>query len=165
MQAVVTKQTVAGMKSSESMIQMTATVVSSYLTRNNVSASDLPVLIQGVYEGLTGTRIPPVPVQPSPITLPSAAEIRRSIAPDWLISFEDGRPHRALKRHLGSRGLTPEQYRTKWGLPESYPMAAPNYSKRRSELAKLAGLGRRGRQTTPATPQVQKTSANSTGGV
>ncbi|MDB5558985.1 MAG: transcriptional regulator, MucR family, partial [Enterovirga sp.] len=68
--------------------------------------------------------------------------IKKSITPDYLISLEDGRQYKSLKRHLSGRGLTPEQYRTKWGLPADYPMVAPSYAKQRSELAKALGLGR-----------------------
>ena len=67
--------------------------------------------------------------------------IKKSITPDFLISLEDGKRYKSLKRHLKGRGLTPEQYREKWGLPRDYPMVAPNYAKQRSELAKAIGLG------------------------
>ena len=75
----------------------------------------------------------------------TAAEIRRSIRPDALISFEDGKSYKALKRHLTTRGLTVDQYRAKWGLPNNYPTVLPAYSRARSELAKAAGLGQKGR--------------------
>ena len=75
--------------------------------------------------------------------------IKKSVTPDFLISLEDGRRYKSLKRHLKGRGLSPEQYREKWGLPRDYPMVAPNYAKQRSELAKASGLGqlRRGRRS------------------
>jgi predicted transcriptional regulator len=69
--------------------------------------------------------------------------IRKSVTPDYLISLEDGRQYKSLKRHLAGRGLTPAEYRQKWGLPADYPMVAPNYAKKRSELARLSGLGRK----------------------
>jgi predicted transcriptional regulator len=74
--------------------------------------------------------------------------IKKSITPDYIVSLEDGRQYKSLKRHLAGRGLTPEQYRRKWGLAGDYPMVAPNYAKQRSELAKAAGLGRK-REETP----------------
>ena len=75
------------------------------------------------------------------------AQIRRSIREDVLISFEDGKPYKQLKRHLSSHGLTPHAYREKWGLPPDYPMTAPSYSAQRSALAKAAGLGKRTRRS------------------
>ena len=68
--------------------------------------------------------------------------IKKSVTPDYIISLEDGRHYKSLKRHLSGRGLTPEQYREKWNLPADYPMVAPNYAKQRSDLAKSMGLGR-----------------------
>src|SRR4051812_46484658 len=67
--------------------------------------------------------------------------------------LEDGRPYQSLKRHLAARGLTPEAYRAKWGLPPSYPMVAPNYAQRRSDLAKARGFGQRRPAEPPATPE------------
>ena len=81
--------------------------------------------------------------QPSEEPPRPAVPIRKSITPDRLISLEDGRPYQSLKRHLAARGLTPEAYRAKWGLPPSYPMVAPNYAQRRSDLAKARGFGQR----------------------
>ncbi|MDI4659402.1 MucR family transcriptional regulator, partial [Xanthobacter autotrophicus] len=92
--------------------------------------------VQAAAEGDTSA------VVASPVEKPSAAEIRRSVGRDALISFEDGKPYKTLKRHLTGRGLTPEQYREKWGLPRDYPLVAPDYAERRSLLAKAIGLGR-----------------------
>ncbi len=75
---------------------------------------------------------------------PSAAAVRKSIGAGTLISFEDGKAYRMLKRHLASRGLTPQAYRAKWGLPSDYPMVAPSYSQARSQIARRTGLGHRG---------------------
>jgi predicted transcriptional regulator len=82
---------------------------------------------------------------------PTASEIRKSITPDHLISFEDGKRYKTLRRHLTLRGLTPEQYRTKHGLPADYPMTSATYSAQRSELARALGLGQQ-RRKTPAAP-------------
>jgi predicted transcriptional regulator len=80
------------------------------------------------------------------------SQVKKSITPDSLISFEDGKPYKTLRRHLATRGLTPEQYRDKWGLPADYPMVSPNYSAARSAMAKHSGLGqlRRGAINSPA---------------
>ena len=76
-----------------------------------------------------------------------AVSIRRSVTPDFLISLEDGKKYKTLKRHLGKLELTPAQYRAKWGLPDDYPIVAPNYALRRSELARSSGLGQQRRKT------------------
>ena len=76
--------------------------------------------------------------------------IKRSVTPDFLISLEDGKQYKSLKRHLAGRGLTPDQYRDKWGLPRDYPMVAANYAAQRSELAKKIGLGRKMVDAKPA---------------
>jgi predicted transcriptional regulator len=73
--------------------------------------------------------------------------IRKSVTPNYLISLEDGKKYKTLKRHLGKLGLTPAQYRAKWGLPDDYPIVAPNYALRRSELARSSGLGQQRRKT------------------
>src|SRR6478672_2994636 len=89
-----------------------------------------------------------------------AVPIRKLITPDRLIGLEDGRPYQSLKRHLAARGLTPEAYRAKWGLPPSYPMVAPNYAQRRSDLAKARGFGHR----RPAEPSTAPQGARPTSG-
>jgi predicted transcriptional regulator len=87
----------------------------------------------------------------APVRKLTKTEIDRSITPDHLISFEDGKPYKTLRRHLTLFGLTPEQYRTKWGLPADYPIVSPNYSETRSQLAKSLGLGQQRRKNKPAT--------------
>src|ERR671911_3133392 len=123
---------------------LTADVVAAYVAHNAVRAADLPDLIATVHQALQGLTAPP---QAEPEKREPPVPIRKSITPDFLISLEDGRRYKTLRRHLTGRGLTPEQYREKWGLPSNYPMVAPNYAKQRSELAKARGLGqiRRGR--------------------
>ena len=108
------------------------------MSHNSVRAADLPDLIASVHRALQGLSAPP---QAEPEKREPPVSIKKSITPDFLISLEDGRRYKSLKRHLTGRGLTPEQYREKWGLPRDYPMVAPNYAKQRSELAKALGLG------------------------
>jgi predicted transcriptional regulator len=118
--------------------ELTAHVVSSYVAHNSVQSADLPGVIASVHaalQGLVATKAPE-PEKPQP-----AVSIRKSVTPDFLISLEDGKPYKSLKRHLTKRGLTPDQYRAKWDLPRDYPMVAASYAQRRSELAKSAGLG------------------------
>jgi predicted transcriptional regulator len=100
---------------------------------------ELPTLIRSVHEQLGKLGQPATPER-EPLVPP--IPIKKTVTPDHIISLEDGRPYRTLKRHLAGRGLTPEEYRRKWGLPPDYPMTAANYAAQRSELAKSSGLGR-----------------------
>ena len=132
-------------------IDLAAEIVSAYVANNTVSASDLPALISSVHQALAATAQPTLgePAIPEQ-TRAKPAEIKRSITPDHLISFEDGQRYKSLKRHLTKRGLTPAEYRAKWGLPADYPMVAPNYAAQRSELARAMGLGHSRRKAQPA---------------
>ncbi len=130
---------------------LSADIVSAYVSHNSVRPADLPELISSVHGALRGLSTPEQvePAKPQP-----SVPIKKTITPDFLISLEDGRRYKSLKRHLSSRGLTPDQYREKWGLSRDYPMVAPNYAKQRSELAKALGLGqlRRGQPAPEPTP-------------
>ena len=126
--------------SSAEMVELTAEIVSAYVGNNSVHLSDLPNVIASIHSALTGLG---EPQQVVPEKLTPLMPIKKTITPDHLISLEDGKHYKSLKRHLGGRGLTPEQYREKWGLPRDYPMVAPNYSAQRSEMARSIGLGRK----------------------
>ena len=131
-------------------IDLAADIVSAYVTNNSVQTSDLPTLIGAVHGALLSIASESVE---KPVEAPTpAVSVKKSITPDHLISLEDGKRYKSLRRHLSTRGLTPEQYREKWGLPRDYPMVAPNYSKQRSELAKSAGLGQMRRKAAEAPP-------------
>ncbi|KMO42556.1 MucR family transcriptional regulator [Methylobacterium tarhaniae] len=119
-------------------IGLAAAIVGAYVTRNNIRASELPGLIAATHAALAKLTAPPAPEVEKP-TPP--IPIRKTVTPDHIISLEDGKPYKALKRHLTIRGLTPDQYRQKWGLPHDYPMVAATYAAQRSELAKSLGLG------------------------
>ena len=126
------------------LIGMTAEIVSAYVSNNSIDAASLPALIAGIHGALADAASPPAP-EPAPEPQQPAVPIKKSITPDHLISLEDGQRYRSLKRHLATRyGMTPDQYRAKWGLPGDYPMVAPNYAAERSALAKSLGLGRKG---------------------
>ncbi|MPR12256.1 MucR family transcriptional regulator [Microvirga tunisiensis] len=133
---------------------ITADIVSSYVANNAVHRTDLPNVIASVHAALQGLTAPKQtePEKPEP-----AVSIRRSITPDFLISLEDGKKYKTLKRHLGKLGLTAEEYRAKWGLPADYPMVAPNYAAKRSELAKSSGLGQRRKTTAKAVAAPEET--------
>ena len=125
-------------------LELSADLVSAYVSHNPLPASDLPSLIEAVHAALR--RVGSSAVEPAPEAPKPAVPIRKSITPDRLISLEDGRPYQSLKLHLAKRGLTPEAYRAKWGLPADYPMVAPNYAAARSQLAKQMGLGQQRRR-------------------
>lgn len=127
--------------------QLVANVVAAYVSNNAVAVADLPALIQTIQESFRpqDTVLVEAPAEP----LVPAVSIRKSITPDYIISLEDGRKFKSLKRHLKTAfNMTPEEYRAKWGLPKDYPMVAPNYAKARSDLAKQMGLGAGGRKAT-----------------
>lgn len=136
------------------LIELTAEVVSAFVMHNSLQKGDLPDLIASVHGSLQQLAQPKAAETARPVP---AVPIKKSISPDFIISLEDGRRYKSLKRHLSGRGLTPERYREKWGLPPDYPMVAPNYAKQRSELAKSMGLGRqRKREVAPAAPAKSK---------
>ena len=136
------------------IIEMTTGIVSAYLGQNRIAVADLPAFIKTVHDSLTSVSTgvtEPVVEKREP-----AVPVRRSITPDFLICLEDGRKFKSLKRHLRTKyGISPEEYRAKWGLPKDYPMVAPNYAAARSELAKKMGLGNGGRQPAKAAPKAK----------
>ncbi len=126
----------------DDLVQLTADIVSAYVTNNSVDAGQLSKLIEEVHLALV--RAPAAAAEPEQKPLVPAVAIRKSVTPDYIVSLEDGRKFKSLKRHLqGTYGMTPDEYRAKWGLPRDYPMVAPNYAKARSDLAKRMGLGRK----------------------
>ena len=130
---------------SDSFLELTADIVSAYVSNNTVAPNDLASLISQVHSALTlvsgeksfGRGEPSKPAVP----------VKRSITSDHIICLEDGKAFKSLKRHLRSQyNMSPEQYREKWGLPSDYPMVAPNYAAARSRLAKQMGLGQQRRR-------------------
>ena len=133
------------MEEKPELLEMTAGIVSAYVSNNTVSADAVPGLIAQIHAALSGVSV--APVEPEPEPQEPAVPVRKSITPDFLICLEDGRKFKSLKRHLRTKyNMSPEEYRAKWGLPKDYPMVAPNYAKARSELAKQMGLGQGGRK-------------------
>ncbi len=126
-------------------ITLTAEIVSAFVGNNTVAVNDLPALIKATYAALNGIGTALV-VAEEAVSKPTAAQIRKSITPDALISFEDGKPYKTLKRHLTTQGMTIADYKAKWGLPNEYPTTAPSYSEARSAMAKALGLGQGGRK-------------------
>jgi predicted transcriptional regulator len=120
----------------ETFITLTADIVAAHVSNNSVAVNDLPTLISNVHTALaTPAAAPEVKQEP-------AVSIRSSIKPDYVVCLEDGKKLKMLKRHLMTHyKMTPDQYRAKWGLPNDYPMVAPNYAEQRRTLAKAIGLG------------------------
>jgi predicted transcriptional regulator len=127
------------------LIDLTADIVSAYVSNNSVHVTDLPALIGDVHRALTNTQMGLNEPEPEP--LKPAVNPKKSIFPDYIVCLEDGKKFKSLKRHLRTHyDLSPEEYREKWGLPADYPMVAPNYAAARSALAKKMGLGQQRRR-------------------
>ncbi|GJE54322.1 MULTISPECIES: MucR family transcriptional regulator [Methylobacterium] len=126
-------------------VTLAGDIVSAYVSKNSLPAADLPALIGSVHTALVGLSgsVEAAPVAES-VEKPTPAQVRKSITPDAIISFIDGKSYKTMKRHLGTHGLDPHSYRQRYGLPSDYPMVAPNYAAQRSALAKSIGLGRPG---------------------
>ena len=125
------------------ILELTSKIVSAYVSKNNLSVADLPGLIGSVRQALVSLTQPQAAAE-APAELKPAVAIKKSVTPDYIVCLEDGKKLKMLKRHLSSSyGMTPDEYRAKWGLGSDYPMVAPNYAKRRSDLALKLGLGRR----------------------
>lgn len=122
----------------EDILKMASEIVASYVRNNPVPANELPAMIRSIYATLSSVeRGKSGSAERSP-----AVPVKKSVAADYIVCLEDGKKLKMLKRYLRSRyGLTPDAYRAKWNLPADYPMVAPNYASRRSELAKKIGLG------------------------
>lgn len=130
-----------------SLIEMTTKVVAAYLSNNSVASNQISEVIGTIHVALKG--LSETGGEPAAEPLRPAVPIKKSITPDYIVCLEDGKQLKMLKRHLRTTyGLTPEEYRVKWGLPADYPMVAPNYAQQRSDFAKKIGLGR---QSTPRT--------------
>ena len=126
-------------------IELTADIVSAYVSNNSVAAGDIPGLINQIHTALM--RITAGQGEASTEPLKPAVSIKKSITPEHIVCLEDGKKFKSLKRHLRTQyNMTPEQYREKWGLPADYPMVAPNYAAARSQLAKQMGLGQQRRR-------------------
>ncbi|MBM1169681.1 MucR family transcriptional regulator [Microvirga arabica] len=143
---------------SPNYIELSADIVSAYVSNNSVPAADLPSLLASVYAALTKTA-QGQQTEPQAELVPAVA-VKKSVTPDAIICLEDGKKFKSLKRHLRSTyDMTPEQYRAKWNLPADYPMVAPNYAKARSELARSMGLGQQRKKAKPPVEAVANDAA------
>ena len=129
----------------DALLTLTADIVAAHVSNNSVAVNDLPNLIQNVHAALTGiasnSSAPEAKPEPK-------VSVRASVKPDYIVCLEDGKKQKMLKRHLmTNHGMTPDEYRQKWGLAADYPMVAPNYAEQRRTLAKSIGLGTKRRKT------------------
>jgi predicted transcriptional regulator len=127
--------------SGDDLLRLGSEIVAAYVSRNSVTTEAIPELIRTVHQALESLGRDPAPVadeRPKP-----AVPISRSVQHDFIVCLEDGKKLKMLKRYLRSRyGMSPDDYRKRWGLPPDYPMVAPAYAARRSDFAKQIGLGR-----------------------
>ncbi len=134
--------------SDSNSIELAARVVAAFVSYNSLPVAELPALIEAVHGSVKrcedGTAAESTAQE---IARTPAVSIRKSITPDFLICLDDGERFKSLRRHLKTLGLTPEEYRERWGLPADYPMVAPNYAAQRSALAKQIGLGQMRKET------------------
>ena len=123
------------------LLALTTEIVAAHVSNNTVAVNDLPTLINQIYNSLANIGSAPT----APATRPQpAVTVKKSVQPDYIVCLEDGKKLKMLKRHLMTAyGMTPEEYRQRWGLKHDYPMVAPNYAAKRQELAKKIGLGRK----------------------
>ena len=143
---------------STDIVELAADLVAAYVSNNNVPISELPGVIASIHATLSGlgNAAPTVPAGPEKAT---PAQVRKSITPDAIISFIDGKGYKTLKRHVTKAGLTMEEYRTRYGLPSDYPSTAASYSAQRSELARSLGLGQQRRKASLKVVAVNETVA------
>ena len=128
------------------ILDMTVGIVANYLSNNRLDPDQVGALITATHRALSNVGQP----EPEPVETyerASSAQVRKSMTDDGLVSFIDGKTYKTLKRHLSTNGLTPDEYRDRYGLPSTYPIVAPAYSAARSEMAKAMGLGAKGRKT------------------
>src|SRR5215813_7866438 len=127
--------------SHEDLLRMSSEVAAAYVSNNSLAAAQLPEVIRTIHASLAGLQMGAGSAEP----LTPAVPVKKSVHDDYIVCLEDGKKLKMLKRHLRTAyGLTPEEYRQKWGLPADYPMVAPNYAAQRSAFAKKIGLGRTG---------------------
>ncbi len=125
----------------DEILKLASEIVAAYVSNNPIPVSEVPAMIKSVHStlgGLSGGVQTEIPTAQKPVV-----PVKRSVTPDYIVCLEDGKKLKMLKRYLRSNyNMTPEEYRSKWGLPADYPMVAPNYAAQRSEFAKKIGLGR-----------------------
>ena len=146
-------ETAPSAQTNNNYIERTVDVVAAYVSNNSVPTTELPALIASIHEALNSVGTGAAPVATETVEKPTPAQVRKSIRPDGLVSFIDGKSYKTLKRHLTKHGLDPHSYRDRYGLPADYPTTSANYSAQRSALAKSLGLGQPGRSAAAEAPE------------
>ena len=131
-------------------IELAAEIVAAFVANNSLPIAELPGLIHATHAALERLASGQVDAALQVEKKEPAVSIRKSLTPDFLVCLDDGKKFKSLRRHLATLGMTPDQYRAKWGLPSDYPMVAPNYAAARSQLAKQSGLGQIRKNAAPA---------------
>lgn len=124
------------------LLELSANIVAACIQQNKLAPEDVPALIASTYSAFRSAALG-LPAKAEEPALKPFLPIRKSVTPDYIICLEDGKRFKSMKGHLATLGMTPDQYRRKWGLPDDYPIVAPNYAASRSELAKKFRLGRK----------------------
>ena len=125
------------------LLNLRGEIISAYVSNNSVPTGELPILLHNVHAALANLYVGgSLQARNEAHDKPTAAQIRKSVSPNGIVSFVDGKTYKTMRRHLTTNGLDPQSYRTRFGLPADYPMVAPNYAAQRSALAKSIGLGR-----------------------
>jgi predicted transcriptional regulator len=125
----------------DELLKLASEIVAAYVSNNPVPVGELPAMIKSVHATLGG--LSGASAAEAMTTQKPAVNVKKSVTPEYIVCLEDGKKLKMLKRYLRSRySMSPEEYRSKWGLPADYPMVAPNYAAQRSEFAKKIGLGR-----------------------
>lgn len=122
---------------SDTLTTLTADIAAAYVTHNSIAATEVPTLITAIHGALSGATIM-APAEPEHVP---AIDPKKSVKPGHIVSLIDGKPYKMLRRHLATNGLTPDEYRARYGLPADYPMVAKQYAEKRRDLAKAIGLG------------------------
>lgn len=140
------------------LLEMTTGIIANFVANNRVTPEELPGLVATVHRSLSRLGSDPEPEEETAPERLTPAAIRKLITPDGIRSLIDGRVFKSMKRHITMNGMTPREYRAKYGLPSDFPMVSANYAAARSAMAKAAGLGQGGRQSkkTPATRSPRK---------
>jgi predicted transcriptional regulator len=144
-------------KDQTDLIAFTSDIIAAYVSNNSVRAADLPALMADVHAAIAG--LGAASASEPKVDKLTPSQIRKSITPDALISFIDGKPYKTLKRHLSGNGLTMDEYRERYGLPRDYPTVAASYSEQRSKLALALGLGNQRRNAAPKVAEATETVA------
>ena len=132
------------------ILDMTVGIVANYLSNNRLDPDQVGALITATHAALSGLgQTEPAPEPVETYVRASSAQVRKSMTDEGLVSFIDGKTYKTLRRHLATNGITPDEYRDRYGLPSTYPMVAAAYSAKRSEMAKAIGLGAKGRKPQP----------------